>query len=61
MLGFLIVGVVCLILAYYSPRMAMPPPLTTLLYVVGWVCIAVAIILLLAFLLGIPLVLGPIH
>jgi hypothetical protein len=52
-LGLLIVGVVLLIVAYYSPRMGAPPVLTTILNVVGWICVAIAIILVIAMLLGI--------
>ena len=61
MLGFLIVGVILLILAYYAPRLGMPPPLQTILSIVGWICIAIAIILLIALLLNVPLALGPIR
>ena len=56
--GFLIVGIILLIIAWYSPRFPAPPPVTTILNIIGWVCVAIAIILLVAGLLGlaVPLV-----
>jgi len=61
MIGFLIVGVILLILAYYSPRLGMPPPLQTIMSIVGWICIVIALILLIALLLNIPFAFGPIR
>jgi hypothetical protein len=56
-IGLLIVGVICLIIAYYLPPSA-PPPLRSILYIVGWICVAVGLILLLAAILGVPVGLG---
>ena len=49
-IALLIVGVVCLIVAYY---VSMPPPVKTIVNVVGWICVAVALILMLASVLGV--------
>jgi len=51
--ALLIIGVVLLILAYTIPQM--PPPVRTILNVLGWILVAVGLILLVLALLG----LGP--
>jgi hypothetical protein len=51
----LIVGVVCLIVAYY---VSAPPPLKTVLNIIGWICVAVGLILFVAGLFGVPLRVG---
>ena len=54
-IGLLIIGAVLVIVAYY---LTAPPPAKTICNIVGWCCIAVGLILLLAALLGVPLTLG---
>lgn len=46
----LIVGIVCLVVAAYVTA---PPPVRTILNVVGWICVAVGAVLILARLLGV--------
>ncbi len=55
-IGLIIVGVILVIVAYYVPPA--PPFLKVILNVAGWICIAVGVILLVAYLLGIPIALG---
>lgn len=58
MLGLLIVGIILVILGYYLPSMGAPPPLRTICLIVGWICIAIALVLLIAGLLGIAVGVG---
>lgn len=55
-LVLLIVGAVLLIISYYLPPA--PPPIKMILNIVGWICVAVGLILLLFLLLGITI--GPV-
>ena len=48
-IGLLIVGVVVLIVGYYAP---LPPLGKIITNIIGWACVAVAAILILASLLG---------
>ena len=53
--ALLIVGIICLVVAYY---VSMPPGLKTVLNVLGWIFVAVGALLLILFLLNIPVNLG---
>lgn len=53
-IGLLILGAILLIVSYYIPPTA-PPPIRMLLNIVGWICIVVGVILLIALLLHIPI------
>jgi hypothetical protein len=55
-IGLLIVGAVLVILSYYLP--AEPPPVKMIVSAAGWICIVVGVILLVAYLLGLPIALG---
>jgi hypothetical protein len=49
--GALIVGIVLLILAYFIPQL--PPSVRTVLNILGWILVAVGIILIVFALLGV--------
>jgi hypothetical protein len=53
--GLLIVGIICLVINYFLPAGSTPPIIRTVLNIVGWICIIIGVILLVASLLGIAL------
>jgi hypothetical protein len=56
MLGLLILGVIMLIVVYTVPNI--PPPLSLLLRVAGIICVAVAVIVIVAGALGLAVASG---
>ena len=56
--GLLILGIVLLVVDYFVP---MPPPLHTLLRVLGWICAIVGALLLILAILGLSVGFAPLR